>query len=526
MGAATMASRLLGLVREQVYAHFMGAGAVASAFQFAFTLPNLFRRLLGEGVLSAAFIPIFKAKEKTEGQVAMWRASNAVISGVIAATSMLASIVLIGISVVLACCNLNTEWRLMLELLRVMFPYVMLVCLTAIAMGILNARGHFFIPAMGASILNVVMIASVLWLAPHIGKNLETQIFALAVGVLVAGVAQLAFQCPSLRREGYRFEWINPWRDPVVREVARKMTIGSIGVAAFQINVSLTQCMAFGENAPIVSIFAYATRLMELPQGVIGISLATYLLPTLSGLAIEKKYGEFRSTLRQGMGYLIFANLIASILLVVLAKPIVRLVFQHGKFTAVDTDSVSLTLMLLAPGLVAFSMVNILARAFYALDDIMTPMKVSVFCLATNLILTAFLLFAIKMDAAGLALANTITSLFNVSLLILALRKKLKRLELADLLRQLPPILAAGATAGLAAWIVQVQWDCHLGHATLMLKLGHVFVPALLAGVIYLAITLSAKVRAAQEVIGLAGSRLKWKGRIRLGHAEARRARR
>lgn len=506
-----MASRILGLVREQVYAHFMGATWVASAFQFAFTLPNLFRRLLGEGVLSAAFIPIFKAKEKNEGIEATWRASNAVISGVIVATSALSAAVLIVISIILAWGHLKPEWRLMLELLRVMFPYVILVCLTAIFMGILNARGHFFIPAIGAAVLNVAMIASVLFLAPHMGRELDTQIFALAIGVLVAGVAQAAFQWPTMRREGYKFQWVNPFSDPTVRDVAHKMALGSVGVAAFQLNVTLTQCMAFGDNAPIVSIFAYATRLMEFPQGVIGISLATYLLPTLSTLAIEKKFADFRATLRQAMSYLIFANLVASVLLVILAKPIVRLIFEHGKFTPADTAAVSITLMLLAPGLVAFSTVNMLARAFYALNDIVAPMKISIFCLATNLVLTAFMLFVLRLDAEGLALANTMTSLANVGLLLIALRKKLKRLEMTDLLKQLPPVLIAGVVAGVVAWIAEHQWAKHLGHATLMLKIGHVFVPAILAGVAYLAITLGANVRAAQDVIGLAGAKIRRK---------------
>ena len=157
------------MVREIVYARFMGDGWVAGAFQFAFTIPNLFRRLLGEGALTAAFIPIFKEKEKTHGEIEMWRAANAVISGLVVAASVVVALVMIGLSLALAVHQFEAKTELMLRLLRVMFPYMMLVCLAAAMMGMLNARGHFFIPAMGATMLNVVMIASVLWLAPHDG---------------------------------------------------------------------------------------------------------------------------------------------------------------------------------------------------------------------------------------------------------------------------------------------------------------------------------------------------------------------
>lgn len=507
MGAATLTSRVLGLVREQVYAGFMGTSVVADAFIMAFSIPNLFRRLLGEGVLSAAFIPLFKAKEKTEGEVEMWRAANAVISGLIMVCCILVAVVMIGISVTLAFGNWSADTRLMLELLRFMFPYLILVCLAAVFIGMLNARGHFFIPAIGASVLNVVMIASVLWLAPHMGKTLDTKIFGLAIGVLVAGVAQAGFQLPTLHKEGFKFQWISPWRNETVREVVKKMCIGSIGVAAFQINVLLTQLFAFGAHASIVSTFNYSVRLMELPQGVFGISLATYLLPTLSGLAAEKKYPEFRSTLSQGLSYLVFLNLLASILLMVLAEPIIRLLFERGNFTSYSTHQVSLSLVCLAPGLIFFSVTNILVRAFYSLGDVTFPMKISIFCLVLNLILTAGLLFGFDLGARSLGLANTTTSGLNVVLLAFALRKKLKTLDMAEFRRHLRPVLVAGLVAGLLAFAAQFLWGEHLGHANLLLKLGHVFVPAGIAAVAYFGIALWLKVPSARDMAGLAQSR-------------------
>ena len=507
MAAATLLSRVLGMVREMVYAGFMGDGWVASAFAYAFQIPNLFRRLLGEGALTAAFIPIFKAKEKTHGEVEMWRAANAVISGLVIAASVIIGLAMLGISLVLAVHQFSVETELMLRLLRVMFPYMLLVCVAAAFMGMLNARGHFFIPAMGATMLNLVMIASVLFLAPHLGTHLPEQIFALAFGVLAAGVAQAAFQLPLLSHEGFRYRWVSPWKNETVRLVVTRMIPGTIGVAAFQINIVLTQTISFWVGEHIVASFNYAVRLMELPQGMFGISLATFLLPTLTGLALDKNYPEFRKTLCHGISTLLFANLIAAILLVVLAEPIVRLLFERGAFTAASTERASLALICLAPGLVAFSTVNILARAFFALGDTKTPMKISLACLALNLLIALALVVPLKQG--GLGIANTITSVANAGLLFFALRKKLARLDMASLRATFLPLAIAGLAAGLIAWQGWRLWETTLGHETLALKIGAVFVPAITAGLVYGILALTFKIPAAKEMMAFALARFK-----------------
>jgi putative peptidoglycan lipid II flippase len=514
MAAATLFSRVLGMVRVMVYARFMGDGWVAGAFTFAFQIPNLFRRLLGEGALTAAFIPIFKEKEKNHGEIEMWRASNAVISGLVVAASVIIGLAMLGISIALSEHQFSESTELMLRLLRVMFPYMLLVCLAAALMGMLNARGHFFIPAMGATMLNVVMIASVLFLAPRLGLELPEelrlpkQIFALAFGVLAAGVAQAAFQLPTLWREGFRYHWVSPWRNETVRLVVTRMIPGTIGVAAFQLNVLLVQGLAFWINPQINASFEYAVRLMELPQGMFGISLATYLLTALSSLALEKNYPEFRATLRQGIGTLIFANLIAAILLIVLAEPIVRLLFEHGdKFTADSTGRVSFALVCLAPGLVAFSTVNVLARAFYALGDTKTPMKISLACLALNFLLAAALVSPLKQG--GLGIANTVTSIVNVWLLLFMLRKKLGKLEMESLQKIMFPLFLTTVFAGLLAWQSWRLWENGIGHETIALKIGAVFVPAAIAGLVYLLAALWLEIPAAKEMLEFALARFK-----------------
>ncbi len=507
IGAATLTSRVLGLVREQVYAAFMGTSGVYGAFVFAYMVPNLFRRLLGEGALTAAFIPIFKAKEKTEGEAAMWQATNAVLSGLVAVSAAIVLLTIAVVSVLLLAGSWRPETRLMLQLMRLMFPFTTLACVGAVFIGILNARGHFFIPALGAGILNIVMIASVLFLAPHMGRRLDTQIFALAIGVLVAGVAQALFQVPTLRGEGYRCRWVSPWRDPTVREVVTKMVPSAIGVAAFQINVMLTQSLAFGKSGRIVGEFAYAVRLMELPQGVFGLSLATFLLPTLSGLAVEKKFDQFRQTLRQGAGHIVFVNLLASALLITLAAPMIRLLFQHGKFDERSTEHVGFALVCLAPGLVCFSLVNIFARAFYALGDILSPMRISIFCLGINLVFTVVFLFGFDLGPGALGLANTLSSACNIGLLVLALRKKMRRLDMTETAAQWPALAAIGLAAGMAAWTAQLLWQNHFGHASLGPRLGEVFLPMLLATALYFGLSLWLKVGSARELLHLVVAR-------------------
>jgi putative peptidoglycan lipid II flippase len=579
MSGATLISRVLGMVRDIFYTQFMGTGWVADAFNLAFTVPNLFRRLLGEGALTAAFIPIFKEKEKLSGEQEMWRAANAVISGLIAASSILVALGVAGISLVLVfqahgaqasdrmdmmrvlfpyalagsavgiialrftgsqavflrrCARIivgvavvlslalglgvagvsvglqsddGGRTLLMLRLLRIMFPYVLLVCLAALFIGMLNARSHFFVPAMGATTLNVVMIASVVWLAPRMGGRLDQQIFGLAIGVVIAGIAQAAFQLPMLRREGFRFHWVSPWHDETVRKVVTRMIPGAVGVAAFQINVLITQSIAWLGGTGVPSTFAVAVRLMELPQGGFGISLATYLLPTLSGLAAEKKYPEFRTSLRHGLSWLLFVNLLASVLLFTLAEPMIRPLFERGQFSDVSTANSALALKCLAPGLVSFSIVNILARAFYALGDTQTPMRISIFCLSINVIFAAALVWHFKQG--GLGMANTLSATTNMVLLLYALRKKLKTLDLAELRKPAVVLGCAALVAGGVAWGAAWYWTAHLGHARFLFKLGEVFVPIAASSLVYLAISIAFKTGHVTELASLFKARAK-----------------
>lgn len=498
VAVATLISRVLGFARESAYAGFMGTGPVADCFLFALQIPNLFRRLLGEGALTAAFVPIFKEQEAQNDKEAMWHGANAVVSGLLAVAVLLCATAILGLSAAIHWWPMTYRDELIASLLRWMFPYVGLACLAAVFIGILNARGHFFLPALGTAVLSLVMIASVYFLAPLFGAEKEQQVYGLAVGLVIAGFLQAAIQLPSLHREGFRYRWVNPWSDATVRKVVRKMAPATVGVAAYQINVMFTGMIALHSGDRIISSFNYAVRLMELPQGVVGVSLATYLLTELSHLAVARKFPEFRATLREGMQQLIFINGLATVLLIVLAEPMIRLLFQHGVFSDHDTQLTSVALRCLAPGLIAFSLNNIVARAFYALGDTRTPMVISVACLALNLILGFFLIPALSQ--AGMGISNSLSAGANTFFLFYALRRALPKLSFIEMVGNLAAVLGAAVVAALTAWLSNLVWERYVGHTTFFPRFGAVFFPIALTSLVYLSLSYWMKIPQAKDL--------------------------
>ncbi|MBX3732258.1 MAG: murein biosynthesis integral membrane protein MurJ [Verrucomicrobiae bacterium] len=504
-GAATLISRFLGFLREAVYAGFMGIGPVADAFYYAYSLPNLLRRLLGEGALTAAFIPVFKEREQGSDAAALWRSVNAVLC---ALGLLLGAVVLLamgGLAGIVLWVPLPMRAALSARLMLVMFPYVGFVCFAAVFIGLLNARGRYFMPALGAALLNVVMIASVYLLAPRFGATLEQQVFGLAVGVVIAGFLQAAAQWPMLHRDGFRFAWVNPFGNPTVREVARRMGPATLGVAAYQLNVVVTQTLAVSEAQNVLSAFNYAVRLMELPQGVVGVSLATYLLAELSGLAAGKRLPEFRTALRDGLRQLVFINTLATVILLVLARPIIRLLFEHGKFTAADTGLAAQALWSLALGLVFFSLNSIYARAFYALGDTRTPMRISVAALAVNLVFALFLIP--RLHQAGMGLANTLSAACNTLLLMYALKRVLPRFGYGEAVGHPGSLLAAAAAAAGVAALLCAGFQHWLGLNGWLSRGVTVFGAIAGASAAYLGVALALGIPQAEELLAFARAR-------------------
>ena len=290
-----------------------------------------------------------------------------------------------------------------------------------------------------------------------------------------------------------------------------QMAPAVLGAAAYKINVLVVQSFAFWTGNEIVASFNYAVRLTEFPQGLFGISLAAYLLPALSGLAAEKKHPEFRATLRQGIGYVVFIHLLGSVLLFTLATPIVRMLFERGEFDADATARAASALMCLAPGLVAVSIASLLSTAFYAMGDTRTPMRVTVLSLAVNLVLSVALVG--RYHQAGLALANTLTGFLDVGLLMFALRKNPGGIEWGAMLTQLKTMLPAGLVAAGVAWTLCMSWTEQFGHESFQTRVGEVFVPMAAASAVYLGLGLWLRVPFVKDLVALV--------RIRIGRGWA-----
>lgn len=498
-GIATLLSRILGFARESAYAAFMGTGPVADAFFLAFQIPNLLRRLLGEGALSAAFIPVFKETERNQGHAAAWRVGVAFIWSILLATSVICLVLGLFLTCMVTVSNVNSQTELMFRLMRWMLPYLPMVCVAAALIGMLNARRIFFLPALGATMLNATMLGSIWFLAPRFGSSLETQIFGLALGVVVAGFLQLAFQVPSLWKEGFRFHWLDPRKEPAVHEIARRMGPSILGVAAFQISTVLCQTLAYSHGDDLVSSFNYAIRLMELPQGVVGISLATVLLPELSDLAADKKFPEFRSTLSEGLRQVFFLTLLPAIILLVLSEPIVRLLFERGEFKPHSTGQVAFMLACLTPGLLAFSLNNILARAFFALGDTATPMRISLVAIGVNVVTALFSLGIYP--RAGLAIANSLSGLVNCILLFYAIKRAQPKFDIFAFRPALLRMLIAALAAAVVAFAVRFSCTQWIGHSSLLPRLAEVFIPIAFAALTYGAVAFAVGLGEIRDVI-------------------------
>ena len=454
-GSATMASRLLGLVREQVLAAIFGAGNAMDAFLVAFRIPNLVRDLFAEGAMSAAFVPTFTRHLTRQGRASAWRLANMVITALLLITGL---VVVLGIVfarplVTAFAADFALEpgkLELTVTLTRVMLPFLPLVAVAAATMGMLNSLHRFFIPALSPAMFNVAIIACALVLVPLMPALGQPAIMAIAIGAVVGGVAQAALQWPSLRREGYRFRPALDFRDEGLLRVLILMGPGTVGLAATQVNLFVNTVLATSEGTGAVSWLNYAFRLMYLPIGLFGVSIATAALPSLSRDAARDQLAGMRQTISAGLRLMLMLNVPAAIGLIVLASPIVQLIFERGRFTPDDTAATAAALLFYAPGLIGYSTVKIAVPSFYSLHDARTPVVTSVATVALAVVLNVVLVKAI--GYRGLALGTAIAALFNAVVLLWLLRKRLGGLDESRLAIAFVKILAAGTLMGAAAW--------------------------------------------------------------------------
>ena len=426
VSAATFLSRLLGLVREQVFAAQFGAGYAVDAFQVAFRVPNLLRDLFAEGAMSAAFVPTLARAQERGGSEATFRLANLVINFLLVVVSALVVIgILISPWVVrfLAPGFASTPGKLELTTLmtQIMMPVLLLVSLAPAVMGVLNSRRIFFIPAVAPTMLNIGLIASGVFLAPFCPRFGLEPIVGMAIGALLGGLGQLAIQIPALRDQGYRWKPVISFRDPEVLRMVTLMAPGAIGIAAAQVNIFASTFLASLLPEGSVSWLNYAYRLVQLPIGLFGVAVATVTLAEVARHAARQNMVDLRETLSRSLRLVFFLTIPATLVLVAMAEPLIALLYQHGRFQATDTVETAKAFWGYAVGLAAFSGVRVMVPAFYTLGMARIPVLVSFGTIGA----TVILYFALMgpLHHAGLALATSIGSILNFAALFWLLRR-------------------------------------------------------------------------------------------------------
>ena len=530
---AVMGSRVLGLVRELVFAAFFGAGFATDAFIVAFRVPNLLRDLFAEGALSAAFVTTFSQTITKKGDREAWRLANLVNNGLII---VLAIIVVLGIIFAPQIVGLllnpdpavadtpraHQTYDLAVTMTRIMFPFLLMVSLAAVAMGVLNTKDRFGIPASASTMFNVGSILGGLvcayMLAPdYIGgiagellrgtsphtnpEGAARAIIGMAIGTLAGGILQWLIQVPSLKEVGYRWEPIVSFTDPGVRQVMRLMAPAVIGAAAVQVNVFVNTSFASSLGEGPVSWLNYAFRLIQFPIGVFGVAISTATLPVASRAAARENLDDFRHTIASSLRLTFLLTIPSAVGLVALNQAIIALIYQRGRFTEFDTVQTGEALAFYALGLTAYSAIKILAPAFYALNETRIPMMASIASIITNYVIASWAIT--RIGHRGLALSVSAVALVNFLLLFVFLRRKLGGIEGRNLLVVLSKVILASAAMGVLAWFAS-RWIAQMiGMDSLLERGANVGVSIILGvGVFYLI----ARILGVSEIVMLTNS--------------------
>lgn len=464
VGSATLASRIMGYVRDMVMSWAYGTSAAADAFYVAYRIPNLLRELLAEGSMSAAFIPVFTETLAKEGKEQARRLANAVF-----ARLLIILIVLTVLGIIFAPEIVRTiAWgwkggaqqdlfRTAVLLTRVMFPYLLFIGLAALAMGMLNSLRSFLTPALSPVMLNIFTISGVVLLAPRMPQP----ILGAAVGVMLGGLFQFLIQLPGLRKQGMM---LRPQFTPSYAGVGRIGRLAApifISSSAIQLNIFIGTILASFLATGSITYLFYAMRFIHFPLGIFGVAIATAMLPTLSTHAAKQEVDEFRVTLSLGLRLVFFVMFPAMAGLITLAVPIVNLLLERGAFDRISTLGTASALVYYAFGLWAFAGARVVTQAFYSLQDTKTPVKIAFLGVVMNIILSIALAFWTPLAHGGLALATSLSAMVSVVLLIRKLRKKMGRMDGRRVFLSLAKTVPASAGMGIIGWWISSLplWD-------------------------------------------------------------------
>lgn len=468
---AVFGSRVLGLVREVIMNSIFGASRELDAFLAAFRIPNLLRDLFAEGALSTAFVTTFSKKLARDGHAAAFRLAHLVNTSTLVG---MATIVLLGILCADPLVRL-IGWgahqdpeliRLTTDLTRIMFPFILLVSLAAVWMGLLNSLGSFGLPASASSAFNLVSIFSGMalgwWFDPALGPR---AIYGFAIGTVIGGAAQWLIQVPRARALGYRYRWAWNPGDPDLRQVLGLMAPAVIGGAAVQINVLVNTSFAFTLPEGAVTCLNNAFRLMQLPIGLFGVAIATVTLPSVARSAALADPEAIRAKLREGLRLATFLTLPAATGLFLLAQPIVHLIYERGAFSPDDTRRTALALQAYAIGLAGYAAIKVLSPAFYALGLPRVSLRVSLIGIGLNFLLNGLFIFFLRWDLQGLALSTSLVALINCAQLFLALKRPLGSIANATFLSGLARmVLSSAVMAGILLLLMPLLhrgWSDH-----------------------------------------------------------------
>ncbi|MGA2953476.1 MAG: murein biosynthesis integral membrane protein MurJ [Caulobacteraceae bacterium] len=466
VGLAVIASRLFGLVREQVFAAMFGAGKLLDVYLASFQIPNLLRDAFAEGALSISFTTMFTAAWDTEGEKPAWELANLIISAMLFLMGALCVVAIIAAPLLVELTNYGYhsvpgKFELTVQLTRILFPFILFVSLAAAVMGMLNARFVFGVPASASTVFNIVsVIAGVIlalvfdpvarasWPHPHFT---EKALYGVSLGVLLGGLAQLAMQLPTLHRLGYRFRWRLNLRDARLRRLWSLMWPSVIAASAVQVNVLVNGNFASEINGGR-SWLACAFRLAQLPIGLFGVSLATATLPAVTRAFARQDMVAFGRTVKDSMRLAWFLALPAAAGLGFLARPIIALIYQHGRFSVFDTLQTAHALQAYAVGLAGYAAIRVLTPCFYALGLPRTPLRISLVAIGINLVLNSLNATVFGLGHVGLALATSAVALLNFVQLAHALSRQVNVGSLREWVFYLARVAMAAVACGAAAW--------------------------------------------------------------------------
>lgn len=457
VSCCTMVSRVLGFIRDILMADLFGTTLTKSAFDIAFVIPNLLRRVLGEGAFSAAFVPVYTEVIKNKGREAADRIAGGVLTllGCILLVIVGAGVALI--SLVMLGPPLDERVSATIPMLRIMLPYAFFICMVAGCMAVLNSLGRFAVSAISPALLNVVWIGTLLFICPKFGETPSERIYGVAWGVLAAGALQLLVQVPELKRCGFKAHVSFDWRNEEIRKIIKLMGPAAIGMGVFQFNFTIDRLLAMYVASWAPAALTFSERLIYFPLGTFATALSTVLLPTFSRQVSKDSTKELLTTLAASLKSVSLIMIPASVGIFVLARPLVELAFERGVFTSTSTTLTTRALWFYSPGLLVFSLSKVFVPAFYALKDTTTPVKAGLLSVVINLVLNIIFILTWPADYkhAGLAFATVISSAVNSIQLGVLLTRRVGSPGWMSVIMTMLKALMCSVVMGIAVFILQ-----------------------------------------------------------------------